>query len=216
MIRWTVVIPAKALPAAKSRLLPASDDAESHRWLVESIRSDTLAAARAAEATARVLVVTDLPGLADAIVQTRPGLNAALIEAADYAARTWPDDGVAALVGDLPALLPEQLTAALTEAAQHPRSFVADAAGSGTTLLTARPGIALDPAFGEGSAARHASAAVPLPAAQGLRCDVDTADDLRAAAELGVGPATSVALARASGLPIRLPVHIDAASWLHE
>lgn len=194
-MRWTVVIPAKALPAAKSRLLPASADAQSHRRLVESIRSDTLAAARAAEATARVLVVTDVAGLPDAIVQSRPGLNAALAEAADYAARIWPDEGVVALVGDLPALRPEALTAALCAAAQHPRSFVADAAGTGTTLLAAQPGVGLSPAFGEGSAARHAAVAVRLAAAPGLRCDVDTADDLLAATELGVGPATSATLA---------------------
>jgi 2-phospho-L-lactate guanylyltransferase len=194
-MRWTVVIPAKALPEAKSRLLPASADPAAHRRLVESIREDTMAAARAAEGTARVLVIADRPQLPGALVQTRPGLNAALAEAADYAMRTWPMDGVVALVGDLPALQPEALAAALAAAAQHARSFVADATGTGTTLLAALPGTSLSPAFGPGSAARHARVATPLDAAPGLRHDVDTADDLRAAAELGLGPATSVVLA---------------------
>src|SRR5438552_3793068 len=139
VVRWTVIVPVKALPEAKSRLLPASVDAAAHRRLVLAIRDDTMSAARAAESTARVLVVTDRPGMRDALVQSRPGLNAALGEAAELATRTWPADGVAALVGDLPALRPEQLTAALMAAARHPRSFVTDVPGTGTTLLAALP-----------------------------------------------------------------------------
>ena len=194
-MQWTVVIPAKALPDAKSRLMPASADPDAHRRLVESIRADTMSAARRAEGTARVLVVADRPEVPGALVQTRPGLNAALTEAADYATRTWPADGVAALVGDLPALQPEALAEALAAAARHARSFVADAPGTGTTLLAALPGTPLSPAFGPGSAARHAEVAAPLDAAPSLRHDVDTADDLLAAAELGLGPETSAVLA---------------------
>jgi 2-phospho-L-lactate guanylyltransferase len=132
-------------------------------------------------------------------VQTRPGLNAALTEAAEYAAAHWPVDGVAAVVGDLPALQPADLAAALTAAAAHQRCFVPDAAGTGTTMLAALPGTQLRPAFGAGSAARHAAVAVALDAAPGLRCDVDTAADLQAAADLGVGPATAAALSRLAG-----------------
>jgi 2-phospho-L-lactate guanylyltransferase len=194
-VRWTVVIPAKALPDAKSRLTPASDGPAEHVRLVEAIRADTLAAARAAAGVARVLVVSDRPGEPEVFVQSRPGLNPALAEAAGYAARTWPADGVAALVGDLPALQPDALSAALARAAGHSRSYVPDAAGTGTTLLAALPGSELRPEFGPGSAARHGQMAVPLPAAASLRQDVDTAADLEAAAELGVGPATAAVLA---------------------
>jgi 2-phospho-L-lactate/phosphoenolpyruvate guanylyltransferase len=190
-VRWTVVIPLKALPEAKSRLLPASADPAAHRRLVEAIRADTMAAARKAAGVARMLLVADRPGVQDSIVQSRPGLNAALAEAADHAMSNWPDDGVAALVGDLPALRPDELAAALAMAAEHPRSFVPDAAGTGTTLLAAAPGTALEPAFGLDSAARHAAWAAPLEAGAGLRHDVDTADDLLAAAGLGLGPATA-------------------------
>lgn len=199
-MRWTVVIPAKALPEAKSRLLRASGDPAAHRRLVESIRADTMAAARAAEGAARLLLVADRPGVPGALVQTRPGLNAALVEGADYAARTWPTDGVAALVGDLPALQPGALGAALAAAAQHDRAFVPDAPGTGTTLLTAAPGVPLRPAFGPGSAARHAQLAAALVADPSLRCDVDTAEDLQAAAELGLGPATSAVLAGSAAI----------------
>jgi 2-phospho-L-lactate guanylyltransferase len=124
-------------------------------------------------------------------VQTRRGLNAALAEAAEHAVHRWPADGVAALVGDLPALRPAELATALAAATEHPQSFVPDAAGTGTTLLAATPGSSLRPAFGLDSAARHTAWAVPLDAAPGLRHDVDTAADLRSAAALGLGPATS-------------------------
>jgi 2-phospho-L-lactate/phosphoenolpyruvate guanylyltransferase len=203
-VRWTVVIPAKALPEAKSRLLPATADPAQHRRLVLAIRADTMAAARAADGVARLLVVSDRPGDQETLVQTRPGLNCALSEAAEHAAHTWPTDGIAALVGDVPALLPEALAAALASAAQHRRSFVADASGAGTTLLAALPGVPLEPAFGANSAARHGKYAVALDAGPSLRRDVDTADDLRAAAELGLGPATAAALTEAEAIA-RLP-----------
>jgi len=194
-----VVIPAKALPEAKSRLLPATTGESEHRRLVEAIRADTLAAARAADGVARVLMVADRPAPpgpdTEFLVQTAPGLNPALDEAAAHALRVWPEDGVAALVGDLPALQPGELAAALAAAAAHPRSFVPDAAGTGTTLLAARPGTDLNPRFGVGSAARHAAQAVRLGAGAGLRHDVDTAEDLRAVAGLNLGPATAAILA---------------------
>jgi 2-phospho-L-lactate guanylyltransferase len=197
-VRWTVVIPTKALPAAKSRLLPASADEQAHRRLVEAIRADTAAAATAAEGVARVLVVSDRPdGDGNGVlVQTVPGLNGALAEAAEFAARSWPGDGIAALVGDLPALRPTELAEALARAALHPRAHVPDAAGTGTTLLTARPGVTLAPAFGTGSAARHAADSAALDGGGGLRNDVDTAEDLLAATALGVGPHTDAVLAQ--------------------
>jgi len=190
-VRWTVLLPVKTTPVAKTRLLPASSDPVAHARLVDAVRADTLAAARAADGVARVLIVTDVAGLPDAFVQTRPGLNAALAEAAEHAARTWPEDGVAALVGDLPALRPAELSAALAAAAGQPRSFVPDAAGTGTTLLAALPGTPLQPAFGPGSGARHRASATALDAGPGLRQDVDTAADLQAAAGIGLGAATA-------------------------
>lgn len=197
-MQWTVLLPAKALPAAKSRLAGASGGPDEHARLVRAIRQDTLAAAVTAPGVARVVVVVDRPGEpypgVEVFVQTRPGLNAALREAAAWALSTWPEAGVAALVGDLPALRTEEMADALAAAAAHPRAFVADAEGTGTTLLAAAPGTDLDPAFGAGSAARHAAGAVAITAGPGLRHDVDTDDDLRVAAGYGLGPATRAAL----------------------
>jgi 2-phospho-L-lactate guanylyltransferase len=204
-VRWTVVIPVKALPAAKSRLVPASVDEAAHRRLVEAIRADTVAAARGAETVARVVLVTDradsgrpVGSQLQVLVQTRPGLNAALAEGAAHAEQSWPADGVAALVGDLPALRPAELAAALSAAARYPRAHVPDATGWGTTLLTAIPRIALDPSFGPGSAARHALGSVAIEGGPGLRHDVDTAEDLAAVSALGLGAATAAVLAGSS------------------
>jgi 2-phospho-L-lactate guanylyltransferase len=158
---------------------------------VAAIRADTVQAARQAAAVARVILIGDVPGDGITLVQHSAGLNGALRDGAAYAIERWPDDGVAALVGDLPALRAGELDAALAAAAAHPRGFVADAHGTGTTLLTATPGTALEPRFGSGSARRHATSAAPLPAGPGLRTDVDTLTDLAAAARLGLGAHTA-------------------------
>jgi 2-phospho-L-lactate guanylyltransferase len=204
-MEWTVLVPVKALPAAKSRLAGFSADADAHARLVCAIRDDTLRAARDAPGVARVVRIGDSPDVEHDLLQHRRGLNAAVAEGARLARNQWPTDGVAALVGDLPALTPAELASTLAAAAEHPTGFVTDAAGTGTTLLTARPGAAFDPRFGPGSAARHGTYAAALLAGPGLRQDVDTADDLRAALRLGVGPHTVAALATA--------VHADRASW---
>jgi 2-phospho-L-lactate guanylyltransferase len=190
-VQWTVIIPVKALPNAKSRLAAASPDDATHARLVTAMRRDTAHAARKAATVARVLVIADRSGDPTAdLVQTRPGLNEGLSEAASFAAQQWPTDGIAALVGDLPALRSQELAAALADAADHPRAFVADAAETGTTLLTARPGVPLRPAFGRGSAARHARHAVAVSGGPGLRTDVDTVEDLSQAELLGFGLST--------------------------
>ncbi len=198
---WTVLVPLRALPSAKARLaatLPVDAHASLHADVVAAIRADTLASVTAAPGVARVVVIGDLPGPGVTLVQTSPGLNGALRDGAEFAARQWPEDGVAAIVGDLPALQPEELAAALDAAARHRAAFVPDRTGQGTTLLTAAPGRPLRPQFGPGSAARHAAAATRVEAGPGLRHDVDTAADLHEAS-LGVGPRTAAVLC-ASGL----------------
>jgi 2-phospho-L-lactate guanylyltransferase len=197
-MRWTVLIPVRTTGAAKTRLATASANPEAHARLVAAIRADTIAAALGAQDVARVVRVLDAPhSIEDSTltyVQQAPGLNAALGEAAVMAAARWPEDGVAALVGDLPALRSEELQAALERATSFARAFVPDADGTGTTLLTALPGVPLLPGFGMGSAARHADQAVALVGGAGLRRDVDTQSDLEAAATLGLGTATEALL----------------------
>jgi len=76
-------------------------------------------------------------------------------------------------------------------ARRHPRSFVSDRHGTGTSALFAF-GVPLDPRFGVESTRRHAdSGAAELTGSwPGLRCDIDTPDDLASALHLGLGPAT--------------------------
>ena len=213
---WTAVIPVKRLGAAKSRLRGAVPDAR-HEELALAMVRDTVAAVGACEQVAEVLVVTDDAGVAAAVAALgarvtpdRPGagLNAAMRFGADTV--TGLGRARAVLTGDLPALRPDELGAALLSA-DPGRSLVVDAAGTGTVLLTAGPGVALEPRFGPGSAAAHAaSGARVLPGDwPGLRQDVDTAADLRAVLELGAGVHTC-ALLRDLGLTAapgcRMPV----------
>jgi 2-phospho-L-lactate guanylyltransferase len=129
-------------------------------------------------------------------------LNAALLQGAAVAARRWPGTGLAALTADLPALRPAELATALRAPGHGAPSaglvlsakFVPDAAGVGTTLYAAPPGAQFRPMFGGASRARHAAAGaaeLALDGIDGLRQDVDTPDDLRAAVALGVGPRTA-------------------------
>jgi 2-phospho-L-lactate guanylyltransferase len=204
---WSVVVPAKRLAVAKTRLRPLTaglgdGTAAGHDALVLALLADTVAAAIACPVVAEVLVVTDDPaaagvvrGLGARTVADAPdrGLNPAL----EHGARSAAGPAVAALSSDLPALRPEELAAALRAAAAVPSAFVADAPGTGTTLLTAA-GVPLEPRFGTASASAHrAGGAVPLVGDwPGLVRDVDTDADLREAVALGAGPRTTALLGR--------------------
>jgi 2-phospho-L-lactate guanylyltransferase len=204
---WSVVVPAKRLASAKTRLRPLTGGGPAHSDLVLALLADTVTAALACSAVGEVVVVTDEPaaralveGLGARTVADEPdeGLNPAL----EHGARNARSARVAALSSDLPALRPEELAAALTAAGGQPRAFVADAHGTGTTLLTAA-GAALRPLFGPGSARAHADdGAVPLSGHwPGLLQDVDTEADLRAALALGAGARTSALAARLPAAP---------------
>ncbi|WP_406052769.1 2-phospho-L-lactate guanylyltransferase [Kribbella sp. NBC_00889] len=197
---WTLVIPVKRTAIAKSRLAAAYPQ---HRpELARAFAVDTTAAILSSALVRAALVVTDDPVVARdvtavgaRVVPDLPaaGLNEALLHGAGVAAAEFPGHGVVALSADLPALRPAELTAVLA-ACVAPRSFVIDLPGTGTTLLAAQPGVALDPRFGVGSALAHqASGAIPieLTGIESVRRDVDTAADLAHAVQLGVGEATA-------------------------
>ena len=203
-VSWSVIVPLKPLELAKSRLAAAGG---ARQALALAFALDTVAAALACGPVADVTVVTDdraagaeLAALGAFVVPDTPaaGLNAALRHGARAVRRRRPAAAVAALNGDLPALRPAELSAVLQEAAEAPqRAFLADAAGLGTTLLTAAAHVPLSPGFGGPSRARHlASGAreITLGAVPGVRQDVDTAEDLRTAVALGVGPRTLAAV----------------------
>ncbi|GAA3295676.1 2-phospho-L-lactate guanylyltransferase [Streptomyces cinereospinus] len=203
-MQWTLVIPVKSLARAKSRLADAAgdglrpglalafaQDTVARRWparrcgMWPSSRTTRWPGRELAALGARV--VADEPG---------DGLNAALAHGAAAVRARRPACPVAALNADLPALRPAELARVLDAAAEFPRAFLPDAAAIGTTLLAAAPGQELSPAFGTDSRARHRSAGAAelrLAEVDSVRQDVDTADDLRAALALGVGPRTAAA-----------------------
>jgi 2-phospho-L-lactate guanylyltransferase len=206
-VQWTLVIPLKPLARAKSRLSDTAADGL-RPGLALAFAQDTVAAALACPAVKDVAVVTDdtlagreLGALGARIISDEPpgGLNAALAHGAAAVRAARPESAVAALNADLPALRPLELARVLDAAAEFPRAFLPDAAAIGTTLLGAREGEELAPAFGTDSRARHrASGAVELAlgAVDSVRQDVDTGADLRAALALGVGPRTAAQAAR--------------------
>lgn len=190
---WIVVIPVKEAHRGKTRLAVAGVDRAD---LARAVALDTIAAAAACDEVARVLVVTDDLEVAATAASARVevcaegaagGLDAAIAIGMDRAG-----DGVprAALLGDLPALRPGDLGAALRLASSHERTVVADAEGTGSTLVTAAAGATWTSAFGPDSFARHVALGCrpsDVPDSSTLRRDVDTADQLTAAAALGLG-----------------------------
>jgi 2-phospho-L-lactate guanylyltransferase len=223
-VTWRLVVPVKGGAGAKSRLHPPAGVSRSD--LAWAIARDCLEAVGAAVPAGHLHVVTSdqtvasyAAGLGAVVVAdpgrgldeaVRAGVRSACTSATDHggawlhphvpvgATAAPPPDGVAVLLGDLPALTPADLLCALEAAAGHDLAVVPDAQGTGTVLLTSLTGL-LEPAFGADSAARHTAAGhhrldLDLPR---LRTDVDDDRSLAAARGLGVGPATLRALAGA-------------------
>jgi 2-phospho-L-lactate guanylyltransferase len=186
---WTIVIPVKGTPSAKSRL--GGSAALAHAIALDSVE--------AALGAGRVIVVTSASSSADfadlGAVVVRDGgggLNAAIAQGIVAAGGS----AVAVLLGDVPALQVSELAGALASAERHPLAFVPDADGDGTVLITALRAADHAPAFGPGSRAAHLAAGyveLEVPVDSGLRRDVDTAAQLAALAPR-VGPRTRLHL----------------------
>lgn len=199
-----LVIAMKRLAAAKTRLAPIFS-AATREAMVLAMLVDTITAASAVTA---VTVVTPDDVAADAARQLgaqvltdptpeghRNPLNNAITAAEATLRQATPN--IVVLQGDLPALQPQELAEAINAAGGYRRSFVGDRHGTGTAALFAF-GVPLVPQFGPDSAQRHRhSGAIELTGAwPGLRCDIDTPDDLMEARRLGVGTATAQTIAR--------------------
>lgn len=201
-MNWSIIVPVKRPEIAKTRLSEAVGDLRPA--LARAFAADTVAAALACPAVELVVAVTDDIAFADearrlgaVVIADAPdaGLNAALRHGAQEARTRRPDLAVAALSADLPALRPDELTLALTTAAEHPVSFVGDQAGLGTTLYAVLPGTPFSPRFGGRSRAAHRAAGAVellLDGISSVRRDVDTEVDLWDALRLGAGPRTKV------------------------
>ncbi|RJO74963.1 2-phospho-L-lactate guanylyltransferase [Nocardia panacis] len=211
------VIAVKSLDRAKTRLADRLRPPDRAR-LVLAMLADTVTAAVAVPQLVSVTVVTpdaQVAALArelGAVPHPEPprsqdSLNAALRAGAVAVRHRHGPSELLALQADLPALRPAELADMLAAAPAARRALTVDHAGTGTAALLVRdPAAALDPRFGPDSARRHlAAGAVDLGGDwPGLRLDVDTAEDLDLAVELGAGAATGAVL-RDIGWPVRVP-----------
>ncbi|WP_246836297.1 2-phospho-L-lactate guanylyltransferase [Nesterenkonia sp. NBAIMH1] len=193
---FRLVVPVRRPSSGKTRLAAELGSPPLAGELAEAAARDTLEAVSRCPRVHSVLLVTDdaawsagLP--CDVHVQARAGLNAAVRAGLTCLGETRR---TAVMLGDLPALRPDDLGEALDRARSAPRGFVSDRYGTGTVLLTASAGARHRPRFGTGSALLHRTSGyteLTVPAASTLRHDVDTLADLRRAAELGLGPHTA-------------------------
>ncbi|MFZ2501077.1 MAG: 2-phospho-L-lactate guanylyltransferase [Nocardioides sp.] len=199
---FVALVPIKAGSPAKSRLQPL--DAATRWRLARAFAVDTCAALAAAPEVCAVVLLTDDDELAEAAADhgwrvlrepARLALNESLRAAVgllDWRSGATP----AAVLADLPALRTDEVSQALLAMPTDAAGFVADSSGQGTTLYAA-PAAHFTPAFGADSATLHRSQGAIAVRGElaGLRLDVDTWADLKAAAALGVGPQTARAIA---------------------
>lgn len=204
---WSVLVPVKRLPVAKSRLaLPSEARAD----LALAMACDVVTAALRCPAVAQVVVISDdvraraaVLALGASLLDDEPdaGLNPALTHGFFALRAASPELGVAVVSSDVPGVTTGELAEVLAAAAAHPQAFLADGSGTGTTVLTARAGADLSPRYGPGSAAAHEAAGHRrlTVAAPGLTRDVDTVEDLTAVLALAGSDAaehTRTAVAR--------------------
>ena len=214
-VAWTVVIPVKGAPAAKSRLGPAVPD-DARAVLARAFALDTIAAALAAASVARVIVVGDDPSLAGA------GRVRARAAVARRGCRSAPDAGATrGLISAIgrastrpaprrrspspccSATCPRCAPRSSTRRSRRPRGIRSPSCATPTararTLATAAAEVPFEPRFGPDSAARHVAAGFAELAASdlpGLTRDVDTVDGLETVLHHGVGDHTAEAVAR--------------------
>jgi len=232
MDRWVVVVPVKVASAGKTRLAGALDARARTALVRAMALDTVDAASAAGRVARVLVVTADPVlvgaaghgfGVVAEPMSGEPGpgepaseasqthtyssaqlspLNRAIEAGIAEARRLVPRASVAVLLGDVPALRPSDLDVALALADDVPRGFVADADGSGTTLLTGARGAELYPRFGMGSAAAHAASGhgrLDVPSSSTLRRDVDVPADLEAVAALGLGRRTAALLDRLRG-----------------
>jgi len=182
---FSLVIPVRDSASAKSRLaVDGGADANARRAsLAAAIALDTVSAARAAREVGELIVVGSLSAPVDGVrVIDDPGFGLLVAIGAGLAAAD-PGAPTAVMLGDLPALQPSDLDAALVAASEHHWSFVPDAEGDGSTLVVAAAGLPHSLRFGAHSADQHRDAGyveLDVPERSGLRRDVDTLEQLAA------------------------------------
>lgn len=215
--QWIALLPVKPSQFAKSRLVGLAGTelaVPTRAELATAMALDTIDAVMACPAIGRTVVVgadaQTQAGFAPEIEtwdgEPGAGLNAALRYAAARLSAERPAAKLVIISADLPALRPHELATVLRAAETHPRSFLADSQGIGTTLYATLQASGADPRFGGRSRAAHRAAGcveLDLADVTSVRRDVDTEVDLWDALRLGAGRRTE-SLARrlsASAVP---------------
>ncbi|MFE7421186.1 2-phospho-L-lactate guanylyltransferase [Rhodococcus sp. NPDC057529] len=202
---WSVVVPVKDLMHAKSRLLVGA-----HRpKLALAFAQDTVAALSRSRDVGVVFVVTEDRTVRETLSSPnvcflddpKMGLNQSITESISTVRSLGFGEKVAVVVADLPALRPDDFSAASAIAANFHFSFVADQDGRGTTALFFSDSMAGQPRFGPNSSRAHTlagSVELDMQGIDGIRRDVDEVEHLEATCELGLGDHTRAAL---QGIP---------------
>ena len=196
---WVVVVPAKPFAAAKTRC--ADLDPAVRHALARAMLLDVVGGLTRARRVRAVVVATTDPEVAAVALScgaqvagtTRgPDLNREVLDALTVAGEALPDTRLAVAMADLAAARPTDFDAALASAEAHPRAIVADADGTGTTLVTLTEPDDYRPYLGPDSRRRFlADGYHDLPVtAPGLRRDVDTVAHLRSLGTDRLGEAT--------------------------
>jgi 2-phospho-L-lactate guanylyltransferase len=187
----TAIIPVKRFGAAKQRLAASLRPRDRHR-LADAMLADVLVAVSACEALEPTIVVTGEPHAARAArgagaeVVADP-LDSGHSEAALLGVASALHSGAercALLPGDCPLLDPVEVEAAVSRMSAESVAVIPDRHGTGTNGLLLWPPDAIEPAFGEGSRARHeslgraAGCPVTLEHLPSLALDVDGPEDL--------------------------------------
>ena len=139
--RWTAIVPVRSLTEGKSRLLTGSSPAPG---LIEAFARDVLRACGESANIGRTIVVSpdaSIEALArEANSEFVPEPSASGINEAIASVRAIcaPNQPVIGILADTPCLTGATLDAVLTHARDYDVSFVADAAGTGSTMWCAQ------------------------------------------------------------------------------
>jgi len=190
-VKATAVLPVKRFAAAKRRLATGIDD-KRREALVAAMLEDVLEAIGEARSIERTIVVSGDP-VAQEIVASSPAeilpdpADEGHVVAAQAGIARAEADGASCVVllpGDCPLLDPRELDRLLTGIPASYVAVVPNRHGTGTNGLVLAPPDAIQPAFGEGSCARHVAAAreagVPFGVEElsSLGLDLDTPADV--------------------------------------
>jgi len=190
-VKATAVLPVKRFAAAKQRLATGIED-ERREALVAAMLEDVLEAIGGACSIERTIVVSGDPRAQEIAASTAvdvlpdPADKGHVPAASAGIARAEADGAecVILLPGDCPLLDPRELDKLLTGLPTRYVAIVPDRHGSGTNALVLAPPQAIQPAFGEGSCARHVAAArevgIPFGVEKlpSLALDLDTPADV--------------------------------------